>query len=182
MIKLCIIIAGTIVITAISKRSLANPRSHGFYRFFAFESILFLTVLNSKFWNQDPLSVWQIVSFILLILSLFLALPGFYLLWKIGRPYRAQTDSMNLGFENTSNLVTVGVYRFIRHPLYASLIFLTLGVWLKRISLVSSYLMIFATIFLFFTAKAEERENLAHFGESYKQYMSRTRMFVPFIF
>jgi len=38
-----------------------------------------------------------------------------------------------------------------------------------------------ATAFLFATALMEEKENIAFFGEKYKAYMKRTKMFVPLI-
>jgi protein-S-isoprenylcysteine O-methyltransferase Ste14 len=39
-----------------------------------------------------------------------------------------------------------------------------------------------ATIFLILTAKIEEVENIAYFGEEYRAYMQKTRMFIPYIF
>ena len=38
----------------------------------------------------------------------------------------------NLAFENTVKLVEVGLYRFIRHPMYASLLLLAWGAFLKH--------------------------------------------------
>jgi len=39
-----------------------------------------------------------------------------------------------------------------------------------------------ATICLALTGKADEAECIQYFGPSYKEYMSRTKMFVPFLF
>jgi hypothetical protein len=40
----------SLLIAAISWSSLCHPRSHGFYRFFAWEAILALFVQNMSFW------------------------------------------------------------------------------------------------------------------------------------
>lgn len=116
----------------------------------------------------------QCVSWMLLTCSLGLAIHGFYLLQVIGRPQG--------NFENTTSLVVTGAYRFIRHPLYASLIFLTWGVFFKDLSVLGILLSIVASTFLFATAKAEESENTAKFGGAYEEYSKSTRMFIPYVF
>jgi len=181
MIKTWIIVAGTGIITAVSWRSLGHTRSHGFSRFFAFEAILVMIVMNSPSWFDDPFSIRQMISWLMLSGAFLLAIHGFQLLHKVGRPQKATSESPNLSFENTSTLVTVGAYRFIRHPLYASLLLLAWGAGLKVVSPLSAGLTIGATAFLVATAKAEERENITRFGEAYREYMSRTRLFIPYI-
>jgi len=37
------------------------------------------------------------------------------------------------------------------------------------------------TFFLTMTAKIEESENIAFFGQAYQAYMKQTKMFVPFL-
>ena len=87
-----------------------------------------------------------------------------------------------LKLEKTTKLVTAGIYRYIRHPLYSSLFFLGWGVFFKQISFLSVCLVIAATVFLTLTAKIEEAENLSYFGDAYKSYMKKTKMFIPFLF
>jgi len=87
-----------------------------------------------------------------------------------------------LTLEKTTPLVTGGPYRFIRHPMYASLMCFTWGVFLKQISLLSGLLVILASLALYTTAIFEERENLRNFGNQYVEYMHRTRRFIPFLF
>lgn len=181
-IKLIIFFISTVGIFFFSWRSLKDRQSHGFYRFFAFELILLLILLNIDYWFANPFSVLQIISWILLIISIVVVSDGFYLIKKIGRPAGKVEDSSNLGFENTSNLVTIGIYRFIRHPLYASLLFLGWGVYLKNLSVLGSVIIILISVFLTLTAETEEKENRSHFGDEYSAYMSKTKMFIPFIF
>lgn len=173
-LKLAILVVVSVGILVVSWQSLRNPRSHGFYRFFAFESILILILLNLEHWFSDPFSVHQIVSWLLLLCSIVLATNGFYLLHVIGRP--------KSGIESTTTLVMVGAYKYIRHPLYSSLLFLTWGVFFKDVSLLNGALALVATAFLIATAKMEEAENLQKFGADYAAYMKTTRMFIPFLF
>ena len=56
----------TAVIVYISRTSLRSPRSHGFYRFFAWECILGLFLLNVDFWFYKPLAWNQLIAWVLL--------------------------------------------------------------------------------------------------------------------
>jgi protein-S-isoprenylcysteine O-methyltransferase Ste14 len=156
------------------RESLRDPRSRGFFRFFAFESVLALLILNLPYWSRDPFSAPQIVSWILLIVSLFLVIHGFYLLRVAGRPQG--------NIENTTILVRRGAYRYIRHPLYSSLLFLGWGVFFKAPWLLTGLLALAASICLYAAARAEEAENLQKFGDEYAAYMQTTKRFIPFLF
>jgi protein-S-isoprenylcysteine O-methyltransferase Ste14 len=176
MWKIVVFLCISIGILIFSLPSLRHPRSHGFWRFFAFESVLALILVNVEYWFRNPFSVLQIVSWLLLTGSLFLVLHGFYLLMTTGRP--EQTANI----EKTTRLVRTGAYRYIRHPLYASLFYLGWGVFLKNLSVASALLIFALTLFLIVTAKAEERENMVKWGDEYSSYMRETKMFIPFLF
>lgn len=154
--------------------SLRRPLSHGFPRFFAFLAILGLLVLNMDSWFSDPFTLLHMVSWALLTASLILAVHGFYLLRVVGHP----KDNI----ENTTMLVREGAYRYIRHPLYGSLLWLAWGICLKDLSPLSIGLALVATAALFATARIEEAENLQRFGDDYAAYMKTTKMFIPFLF
>lgn len=182
MLRLSIFLAASAAFFLLSWRSLRSPRSHGFYRFFAFEFLAALILWNVPHWFREPLSPRQLVSWFLLLVSLVLAIEGFRLLRIIGKPAPQAARDTNYGFENTTALVTVGAYRFIRHPMYASLLALAWGACLKQLSTVSVALALAASAFLLLTALIEEAENLARFGAPYAAYMKTTRRFIPFLF
>jgi len=175
-------IIATIVIAALSWRSLGNPRSHGFYRFFAFESILVVVLLNIPFWIKNAFSPLQIVSWLFLLCSLIFVIQGVYLLRKIGGSVQRQDSPETFAFENTANLVTVGIYKYIRHPLYSSLLLLTWGAYLKNFTIAVTIAVILATAALVATAKMDERECLHTFGSAYGNYMKKTKRFIPYLF
>jgi len=181
-IKIIIFIVVSVAIFCISRSSLTNIRSHGFYRFFTFETILVLVLLNIDYWFDDPFCIRQITAWLLLSVSLLLVIHGAWLLNKVGKPDKGRKDPSLLGIEKTTELITVGAYRYIRHPLYSSLLFGTWGVFFKNPSWSGIALAVITSCFLTLTARAEEIENIQYFGPAYKDYMNRTKMFIPYIF
>jgi protein-S-isoprenylcysteine O-methyltransferase Ste14 len=99
-----------------------------------------------------------------------------------GKIESKRNDPSLVGIEKTTELVTTGIYHYIRHPFYSSLLFLGWGIFLKHISWVGICLAFITTILSIITAKKEEVENTQFFGEVYQLYMKQTKMFVPFIF
>ncbi len=182
VVKLVVFVVASAGLAWITRSSLRAPRSHGFFRFFAWECILGLVLLNLESWIRDPLAPRQIVSWVLLAASALLLIAGVLLLRRIGRPAETRKDEPIIGIERTTKLVDVGLYRYVRHPLYSSLLFLAWGVFAKQITIPAACLAAAASVFLFATAKREEKENIRFFGSSYVAYMSRTRMFIPFLF
>jgi protein-S-isoprenylcysteine O-methyltransferase Ste14 len=181
-VSLAIFLAGTAFFTYVSRHALRNPRSHGFYRFIAWECMLALVLVNFPMWTVDPFSPRQIVSWLLLASSAALAVHAVQLLKKIGQPTAERPDAELFAFEKTSSIVTSGAFRYIRHPMYAALLYLAWGAYLKDVSAVSSALVGVASVALLLTALRDEAECRQHFGEAYVAYMKTTRRFVPFIF
>lgn len=182
MLQLSLFFIGSAILVSISRASLRDPRSHGFYRFFAWEFILGLILLNLECWFCEPFIWHQIISWVLLVFSIIPVVLGIQLLRKAGKPDEARNDAPMLAFEKTTALVTTGLYKYIRHPLYSSLLLVAWGVFFKAPSTLGILLALAATLCLAATAKAEEAENLRYFGAAYQTYMKRTNMFIPFLF
>lgn len=182
VLKIVFFVAGSLPLVLISRASLKEPGSHGFFRFFAWETILALVMLNLDLWFVEPFSWNQIVSWLLLLISIYLVYQGVRMLRERGQAEKQRAGTALFEFEKTTRLVTTGIYHFIRHPLYSSLLFLAWGAFLKEISLFSSVLVILATIFLFLTARADEAECIRYFGSEYLEYRKHTKRFIPFLF
>jgi len=169
-----VLLIGTIAIVLFSWfLSIKYKRYHGIARFFAFESVFILVLLNYKVWFINPFSLFQMISWILLILSAYVVITGYFLLKRKGKP--------DNNFENTSLLVKAGIYGYIRHPLYLSVFLLGTGIMLKDPGPVQFALGIINLISIYFTARIEEIEMIAKFGDDYRVYMKETKMFIPFI-
>jgi protein-S-isoprenylcysteine O-methyltransferase Ste14 len=173
----------TIPLVIISRKSILKPGSHGFYRFLAWIGIVWLLVNNIRYWFTDPFSFHQIVSWIFLIVSAYLVIVAVYHLKKYGKSHAERSDSSLLEFEKTTSLVDSGIYKYIRHPMYCSLLFLTWGIFLKySVDPVMTGTTLCTTIFLVETALTDEKECISYFGNAYKDYMRRTKRFVPYVF
>lgn len=117
--------------------------------------------------------VFAWLSWILLGGSLLVAFFGFFLFYHHGKPA--------VGMEETTALITSGLYRYIRHPLYLSLILGGFGVMMKDFNWLSLILAIVNLLALFLTARVEEKEMIKKFGKDYEEYMLRTKMFIPYV-
>jgi protein-S-isoprenylcysteine O-methyltransferase Ste14 len=180
-IRLAIFVAATAFVVFISWRTIFNLRSHGFFRFIAWEAIIALIIWNSPHWFSEPFSVRQLISWIFLIGSLYALWQGLSRL-RVAKRTSSRSEKELYNFEQTSQLVTSGIYQYIRHPLYASLFYLAWGAFLKDISWISVSLVLVASIALVATAKADENECIQYFGDRYKEYMEGTKRFIPFVF
>ena len=165
-----------------SWRALFTVKSHGFYRFFGWEGIIWLFADNYPFWFSNPFSLPQIFSWILLIFSAFLVIVGGLMMLRHGKPSGKRDDKTLFHFEKTTGLIETGVFRYIRHPLYSSLIYLTWGILLKNPEPLNIIIAGLSSVFLYITSRFDEKECILYFGESYINYMKKSWMFVPFIF
>ncbi len=172
---------GSVPIIYLSWRSLGSMKNHGFYRFFAWEFMLWMLISNIRVWFKDPFSLHQIFSWISLLIAIYFVLDGLYRFKIAGKINRERGDPTLFGFEHTTNLITGGIFHYIRHPMYASLLFLTWGIALKNPTPMILIYAVAASFFLYLTVRVEERENLAYFGDQYREYMKHTKRFVPWI-
>jgi protein-S-isoprenylcysteine O-methyltransferase Ste14 len=170
-----VLISGTILIIVFSWFfSIKEKRYHGITRFFAFESIFVLLLLNYRCWFCDPFSLHQIISWILLFGSVYPGLAGYLLLKRKGKSEQS--------FENTTTIVKSGIYRYIRHPLYCSLFVLGTGIMFKDTGNLQLIFGAINLIAVYLTSRIEEKEMIARFGDAYRQYIGETKMFIPWIF
>jgi len=180
-LKIAVLVVIGVVLASLTRRSLISLRSHGPFRLFSWMAATALVLVNVDYWFDDPLCARQIASWLLLAISAAVVTYGAMSLRR-GRPDAKRDDPSLISLERTTDLVTSGAYRYIRHPLYSSLLFGAWGVFLRHISLSSTVLAVLTFLLTTATATIEESENIAYFGDEYRDYMKRTKMFVPFLF
>lgn len=179
--KIILFVATTFALAFVSRNSIFAPGTHGFYRFIAWECLLGLFVLNLGEPSDSTDARYLTIAGMLLVVSLLLVLAALAQLLLSGRQNAARGDKSMLPFERTTVLVTQGIYRYIRHPMYASLLLLCWGFFFRLPSLAGGILAAACTVFLLAAALVEEAENVGYFGDEYRQYMRRTKRFLPFI-
>lgn len=164
-----------------SRKALKNPSSHGFYRFFAFEGILALVLLNHPYWFNNPFAPLNILSWLLLLASIIFIVHALTLFKQYGGHAERKDMPENYAFENTTQIVNTGLYHYIRHPMYSSLLLLAWGAFLKHPTALTTIFVIAVSALLIITTKMEEKENILFFGDSYSSYIKQTKMFIPWL-
>jgi protein-S-isoprenylcysteine O-methyltransferase Ste14 len=110
--------------------------------------------------------------------------PQVAALWLFRRSHvdLGRNWSITLQLRDEHALVTAGVYRLIRHPMYSS--FFLLGIaqmllipnWFAGLAGVAG-----AGILYGFRVRREERMMLETFGDEYRAYMAHTKRIVPWL-
>lgn len=78
-----------------------------------------------------------------------------------------------------AGLVTHGLYRYVRHPLYSAGLMV---LWFTpQVSLNLLTVFVVLTVYLIVGALFEERKLLREFGQAYANYRARTPMLIPFL-
>ncbi|MFX1518129.1 MAG: methyltransferase family protein [Promethearchaeota archaeon] len=89
----------------------------------------------------------------------------------------------SLSEEKEQTLLTQGMFKYIRHPIYAGGLVITIGLELAFRSLIilSLHTLIFLVIFRD-RMQREETVLLNKFGNKYQEYINRTKRLIPFIY
>jgi protein-S-isoprenylcysteine O-methyltransferase Ste14 len=82
--------------------------------------------------------------------------------------------------KKTGELITTGIYHYIRHPMYSSLFSGGFGVVLCQFSWWKLVAWILLVITLHFKARFEERSLLLHYS-GYLGYKNSNKAFIPYI-
>jgi len=71
-------------------------------------------------------------------------------------------------------IITKGIYRFSRHPIYVTEVLLLFGVGIASASWLFLLFPIIVGIGVVYFIKMEEAECIEHYGNAYREYMDRT--------
>ena len=124
-------------------------------------------------WGELNLShTVRVIGIIVGIISDFLIL---WVLVSLGKNISAA-----LKVRINQQLVTIGPYRYVRHPLYSVGIILFLSVTLVSSNWILGIVGICFQLFIMFTrTPLEEKMLMEHFGEEYRRYIEKTGAFFP---
>jgi protein-S-isoprenylcysteine O-methyltransferase Ste14 len=91
--------------------------------------------------------------------------------------------SISLEVRERHALVQTGIYRFIRHPMYASFFLLALAQFLLLPNWVAGVAgLVGVSVLYAFRVRNEERLMHETFGSNYVHYMTKTKRLIPWIF
>jgi len=134
---------------------------------------LFKVLLHPQ--DASQLSAAKVVGLVLMVTGFTIAFVAVY---KLKRFY-----SSTLVTREDHRLVTHGIYRFVRHPIYLGV----LVILVVAVPVYSSSLWGFLTMSLLIPIflnriRMEERLLVDHFGDAYRAYQASSRKVIPFLY
>jgi protein-S-isoprenylcysteine O-methyltransferase Ste14 len=100
-------------------------------------------------------------------------------LWAISHN-RRENFHIRPELKEGCRLITTGAYRWIRHPMYSSVLLMMLGVVVSTPSPIEFLLFFTLLIILVLKAKREEQLWCLH-DAAYMAYRGKTKLFIPYI-
>ena len=111
-------------------------------------------------------------------LGIFLILTSFLLIYLSAKSFKSHQEDPN-PITKSNKLITVGIFKYIRNPMYLSLILFQLGVGSLLSFLHISFFSLFTLFILhFFIIKKEESYLRDKFGERYIMYIQTSRRWI----
>ena len=136
--------------------------------------LLFLGVYpDMPFIFSSPIDLpLQIIGIVLICASVSVAIWGAFSLGEFAGDLRLKKGH---------RVIKTGAYHYVRHPLYATLIFWCVG----SLLFFESFLFLIMVVLvpaIYLEAKSEEKALISAFGEEYEGYRASTGMFFPKVF
>ena len=117
--------------------------------------------------------VQNIVVVILLIVGILIAI--------IARRTLAGNWSGQVALKKDHELITGGLYQYIRHPIYTGMLMMILGTALSQGTLGATIGFLIILFGVLFKLKDEEALLTEHFAQAYSAYKQRTKRLIPFV-
>ena len=137
------------------------------------QGIGFVLIWQGRFWARDP--GWKLLpALILLACAVLLSWTG---VAALGRHWR-----IDAGLNPDHQLVRSGPYRFVRHPIYASMLCLFLGTGL----IVTPWYVLVPAIAIFLVGieirvRIEDALLASQFGDDFSAYKRNVPAYVPWL-
>lgn len=145
------------------------------YSVYIFSVVILLQLLGWQIWPM-PSSQWvPLFGFCLVVLGIGVAVAARY---ELGTNW---ANAYEYQVKKKQQLVTTGIYAYVRNPIYSGLVVAVIGAEL----VVQSYLFIVCLVLVYGVykqSKLEEKILEEHFGKEYTNYKKRSKMLIPFVF
>ncbi|MEE9458540.1 MAG: isoprenylcysteine carboxylmethyltransferase family protein [Candidatus Bathyarchaeia archaeon] len=144
-------------------------------------TIVSLCALAISFW--DFLVFQQSVYRFELLNVIGLALFGSgIIIYLASRLTLGRLFSKRLNLIEGHKLVTLDVYKYVRHPSYTGSILYFLGLTLLLNSILGFIVMLLLVILILIRIPFEERMLINAFGQHYIEYVKRTKKLIPYVY
>lgn len=92
------------------------------------------------------------------------------------------TDSFEYQIKKRHELITKGIYSYVRHPIYGGILIMINGALIVAGSY--TFIIFFLGMVLVLESYAKREENLLtkHFGKKYIEYKKTTKKFIPLVY
>jgi protein-S-isoprenylcysteine O-methyltransferase Ste14 len=124
--------------------------------------------------SLQELSLPNIIGLLLFVIGLAIALVA---VRTLGRFYAS-----TLLTREGHRLISHGVYRYMRHPIYFGVIMICFGVPVYAPSLYGSYVMSALIPLFLIRIRIEEAMLIEEFGDAYRSYKDETKKLIPFVY
>jgi protein-S-isoprenylcysteine O-methyltransferase Ste14 len=119
---------------------------------------------------------------VLIVLGLVLYVMGYLLmawaLMKLKNNYQLGGSTPRI----TDKLVILGPYRFVRHPMYAAALYISLGLALLTQSLACFAVFFIYLVLISLLIPVEEKGLRQVYGKQYGDYQGHVRKLIPFLY
>jgi protein-S-isoprenylcysteine O-methyltransferase Ste14 len=128
---------------------------------------------------KDPeklhlLSTWNVAGLSLFIVGMSIAIVAVRTLKRF--------YSSTLVTREDHKLITHGVYRLARHPIYLGVLIAIMGVPVYAPSLIGFLILSLLIPIILFRIKMEEEMLTEYFGDEYQAYRKTTKKLIPFLY
>lgn len=168
------IISRKVKATAETKRKIKGLWFNIFRLFFVLLAVLSFSniscfPLTIALFPHSPLI--QIAGSVIAVAGLVVAI--------MGRKKLADNWSSNIEIKEGHELVTSGIYGYVRHPIYTGMLFMGLGTWLVSGRFSAFFFFAILTAFMLFKVREEEELMTTYFPNEYPEYKKRVSCIIP---
>jgi len=117
--------------------------------------------------------VIEVVIIVFAVTGLIIAL--------IARRTLAGNWSRAVAFKEDHELITTGLYHYVRHPIYTGIFLMILATALSVGTLSAGIGFVIIVLGLCFKLRAEEELLMKHFPKEYSAYRDRTKALIPYV-